>query len=158
MVLLSVVFSLLIYIIGIYILFKLWTGFLVLYLIYCFWVETRVLKKSCVDCYYYGKICCFGKGKLCSLFFKKGDNRSFIKRKISWVDILPDFLVFIFPLVGGIILLILDFSWTILMLLIILVVLSFGGNAVIRGQFACKYCKQREIGCPAEKLFSKRKG
>jgi len=38
----------------------------------------------------------------------------------------------------------------------ILLVLSFGGNAFIRGSFACNYCKQKEIGCPAEKLFSKK--
>jgi hypothetical protein len=27
----------------------------------------------------------------------------------------------------------------------------------VRGQLACKYCKQRELGCPAEQLFSKTK-
>jgi hypothetical protein len=37
--------------------------------------------------------------------------------------------------------------------LAVLIALSFVGNAVLRGSFACKYCKQREIGCPAEKLF-----
>jgi len=35
-----------------------------------------------------------------------------------------------------------------------LVMLSFVGNAVIRGSFACKYCRQREIGCPASRLFA----
>jgi len=157
MILLSILFSLSIYAIGSYILFKLWAGFFVLYLAYCFWVEARVLKKSCVNCYYYGKVCCFGKGKLCSLFLKKGNPKRFVEKKISWLGILPDFLVFVFPFIVGIALLILNFSWTILLLLIILVVLSSGGNAVIRGQFACKYCKQREIGCPAEKLFNKKK-
>jgi hypothetical protein len=39
-------------------------------------------------------------------------------------------------------------------LLVVLVFLSLAGNAIIRGSFACKYCRQREIGCPAEKLFS----
>ena len=72
-------------------------------------------------------------------------------------DIIPDFLTFIFPLIGGIALLISNFSWLIIVLLVILVILGFGGNAVVRGSFACKYCKQREIGCPAERLFSKTK-
>ena len=68
---------------------------------------------------------------------------------------IPDFLVLIFPLVGGIIVLIKDFNWLILVLMVILVMLSMGGNALIRGSFACKYCKQKELGCPAEQLFNK---
>jgi hypothetical protein len=67
-------------------------------------------------------------------------------------------LVLIFPLVGGIIILIMDFTWLILVLMVILVVLSLGGNALIRGSLACKYCKQRELGCPAEQLFNKSVG
>jgi hypothetical protein len=27
----------------------------------------------------------------------------------------------------------------------------------VRGQLACRYCKQREIGCPAAQLFNKQK-
>jgi hypothetical protein len=64
-------------------------------------------------------------------------------------------MVSIFPAIGGIVLLVRDFSWLILLLLITLLALSSGGNAVIRGSFACRHCKQREIGCPAERLFSK---
>ncbi len=148
--------ALLIYIIGAYILYKLWVGFFVLYVLYCFWVEKRVLRKSCINCYYYGKTCCFGKGKLCSLLFKKRNSKDFCKKKISWIDILPDFLVSILPFIAGVILLIKNFNWGILFLMVIIIILSFGGSAVIRGNFACKYCKQREIGCPAEKLFNKK--
>ena len=54
-----------------------------------------------------------------------------------------------------VILLVRDFNWLVLVLLVLLFVLSFGGNAVIRGSFTCKHCKQREIGCPAERLFNK---
>jgi hypothetical protein len=66
---------------------------------------------------------------------------------------LPDFLVFLVPAVSGIILLVISFEWQLLALVAALFILSFSGNALIRGSFACKYCKQREIGCPAEKLF-----
>jgi len=156
-VLLSTILSLSTYAIGIYVLLGLGIPFAILYIIYILWLEVRLLKGSCIDCYYYGKVCAFGKGKLCALFFKKGNPKRFVARKISMIDILPDFLIFIFPIVGGVILLVANFSWIITALLVILVVLSFGGTAVIRGSFACKYCKQREIGCPAEKLFSKGK-
>lgn len=144
-----------IYAIGAYILagFGIWLS--ILYLLYCLWIETRVLKVSCVNCYYYGKICGFGKGKLCSLLLKKGDSQRFVEEEVSWSQMLPDFLVSIFPIVGGIALSVMDFTWLRVLMLALLVVLGFGGTAVTRGSFACKYCKQREIGCPAEKLFAK---
>ena len=156
-VILVVIFSILIYIIGAYILLKLSVWLLILYLIYCVWCESRVLKKSCINCYYYGKRCCFGRGKLCSLLFKKGNTKNFMKKKISWLDILPDFLVAIFPIIGVVALLIINFNWAILILSIVLIILFFVGTPIIRG-YSCKYCRQREIGCPAAELFNKNKG
>jgi len=154
-VLLSNLLAVSIYAIGIYIVSRFGMLFVVLFLLYIIWVEIRLLKGSCVDCYYYDKICAFGRGKLCSLFFKKGNPKKFVEKEIKKIDLVPDFLVFIIPMAFGIILLVTDFSWTILALLIILSILSLGGNAFVRGSLACKYCKQREIGCPALKVFSK---
>lgn len=149
--------SLSIYAIGAYIFLGFGILFVVLYLLYCLWMEINVLRRSCVGCYYYDKVCAFGKGKLCPLFFKKGSSKIFIKRKISPIHILPDFSIFIIPLIGGVILSILNFSWTVVGMMVILLIISFAGNAFVRGSFACKYCKQREIGCPAEKMFQKKK-
>jgi hypothetical protein len=50
-------------------------------------------------------------------------------------------------------LLIQEFTWIVLSLIIALFLLGFFGNALVRGQLACRYCKQREIGCPAEQVF-----
>jgi len=147
--------ALLIYAAGAYILSDIWIGLSVLFLLYCLWIEIRILKKSCTDCYYYGKVCGFGKGKLCSLLYRKGDPQNFAEKDISWVQVLPEFLVIIFPVLGGFFLSIRDFTLLPLIFPVLLIVLSFIGNAVIRGSFVCKYCKQREIGCPAEKLFRK---
>ena len=127
----------------------------VLYLLYCAWIEIRLLRGGCVDCYYYGKICAFGRGRLCSLFFGKGDPRRFVEREFSWSMILPDLMVSVLPFVGGIVLLVRDFVWPLVGALAVLVALSTGGNVVVRGSFACKYCKQRELGCPAEEAFRK---
>jgi hypothetical protein len=156
-ILLSNFVALSIYALGAYILagFGIWPA--VLYLLYCLWLEFRLWKEGCVNCYYYGKFCGFGKGKLCSLFFKKGDPQKFVEKQFSWTDMLPDFIVPILPLVGGIVLLIINFNWPLLVMLAALIILYFSGNAVIRGSFTCKYCRQKEIGCPALELFGGKK-
>jgi len=149
--------SLGIYFIGAFIIWQLGLIWLTLYLIYILGFEIRLLKKSCTNCYYYGKYCAFGKGKISSLFFKKGNPDKFIQKKITWKAILPDFLISLIPFVVGIVLLIVNFNWLMLLLIVILVILTTAGSGFVRGSLACKFCKQREIGCPAEQLFNKRK-
>ncbi|UCH72195.1 MAG: hypothetical protein JSW62_01215 [Thermoplasmatales archaeon] len=151
------VLQLAIYLIGAYIVYLLGPVWFVLYVVYVLILEIRLLKISCIHCYYYSKRCAFGKGKLCAIFFKKGYPEKFIEKQIGWIDIIPDFLVSIIPLIIGVLLLIIDFDWFILLLIVLLVFLAFPINGFMRGSLACKYCKQREIGCPAEKLFSKKK-
>ncbi len=155
-VLVSNLLSLSTYIIGFCILFGLGLFFAILYILYCLFMEIRLLKEGCVNCYYYGKTCGFGKGRLSALFFKQGDISKFTQREMDWKDMIPDLMVSVFPLVGGIILLINDYSWIILVLMIVLVILSMAGNAFIRGSLTCSGCKQRELGCPAEKLFQEK--
>ena len=144
-----------IYAVGVYIMAGCGIWWAVLYLLYCGFIEVKLLRRSCVNCYYYGKLCAFGKGKLSALLFKKGDPEKFAQDQIRWLDLVPDFLVSIIPLIAGIVLLVMSFNWVILVLLIILFALSSAGNAFVRGSYACKYCKQKELGCPAEKLFNK---
>jgi len=148
--------SISIYAIGLYILAQCGIWWAVLYLLYCGVFEIRLLRYHCVNCYYYDKVCAFGKGKLSALLFKKGDPQKFAEKEVKWLDLVPDFLVLIFPLIGGIVLLVMDFNWIILILMVVLIALSMGGNAFIRGSYACKYCKQKELGCPAEKFFNKK--
>ncbi len=146
-----------IYAIGAFILAGFGISIAILYLLYCLVIEIRILKHSCVNCYYYGKICGLGRGKLGPLLFKKGDPKKFIEKKNSWFIMLPDFMVVVFPIIGGILFLIWEFSWLLVAILTGLIIIFFGGNAIIRGSIACKYCKQREIGCPADELFSRKK-
>ena len=142
-----------IYALGAYLLVQLWWPLAVAYLLFCLWGEVNVMRKNCVNCAYYGKLCALGKGRLAGLLFRRGDPALFAARQATWRDVLPDMLVSLAPVVGGIIALIRDFRWATLLLLALLVALTMGGNAVVRGQFACKYCKQRELGCPAAQLF-----
>jgi hypothetical protein len=156
-VLLSNLFTISTYLIGIYIFSQLGLLFAFLYLAYVLFLEFRVIAMSCRYCYYYGKTCAFGKGRCCALIFSKGNPKKFLRKEITMKDMLPDFLVFILPILAGFVILVFNFSWTIVILMAALFVLSTVGNAFIRGSFACKYCKQRGLGCPADKLFSKKK-
>ena len=155
MVAIADILAFVIYIIGAYIMFKFGAVFGWLYLLLCLIVEVRVMRISCIHCYYYGKLCGLGRGKLASLFFGKGDPKKFLEKTITWKDIIPDLLVSLIPFLIGIYILFNDFNWSMLILIVILLLLSTFGNGFVRTNFACKYCKQRELGCPAEKLFRK---
>ena len=156
MVLICNAVGLAIYGIGIFLMVRLGFVWGVLYSAYCIWMEWRILSGSCRHCYYFGKRCGFGRGRLCSLFFNSLSEQGLSTKRISWLDIVPDFMVSLIPLAVGVIILFRDFSWLVLLSIIALVILGSVGTALIRGQIACKYCKQRELGCPAEQLFSKR--
>ena len=145
-----------IYIIGAYLITPLGKIYVVLYLLYCLWIETRVLIVSCRDCYYYGKLCAFGKGKVCSLFFKRGSLERFKLKKITWLNIVPDFLVSLIPLAVGIFHLVISFTWPRLVFVLVLVIMAFPVTGFVRGSISCKYCKQKEIGCPASQLFARK--
>ena len=146
-----------IYAIGLYLMARLGIVWGVLYASYCVWVEWRVLSGSCRYCYYFGKRCGFGKGRVCSWFFAKGAEETLCTKRISWRHVVPDFMVSLIPLGAGITMLFRDFSWVVLLLLVMLVFLGSVGTGFVRGQVACRYCRQRDLGCPAEQLFSKTK-
>ncbi|MFC1897199.1 hypothetical protein ACFLX8_01315 [Chloroflexota bacterium] len=156
-VILSNIVSLSIYAMGAYVIYKIGWIWLIVYVLYIAWLEIRLLRRSCVNCYYYGKVCAFGKGKVACLFFKKGDTNKFKQDKITWKDMIPDVMVSLIPIVAGIVLLVIDFNWLILSMVLLLLLISSIGNGLIRGSLACKYCKQRESGCSAEQLFNKNK-
>jgi hypothetical protein len=146
-----------IYAIGLFLMARLGVVWGALYAAYCIWMEWRLLSGSCRSCYYFGKQCGFGRGRLCSWFFAMGAEQSLAAKRISWWDIVPDFLVSLIPLGAGVAILVRGFSWVVLLLVIVLAGLASVGTGFVRGQLACKFCKQRELGCPAEQLFGKTK-
>ena len=73
---------------------------------------------------------------------------------MTWKDMIPDMMVSLIPLVIGIILLIIKFDVALLIAMLVLIFLTTTGNGTIRRKYTCKYCKQQELGCPAEKLFN----
>jgi len=155
MVLLSNVVSLSIYGLGFFIIHKSGWIYADIYLLYILIIEFRVIRNHCTKCYYYGKTCCFGKGKISSWIFKRGDPAKFCDKEMTWKDLMPDTLISLIPFVTGIVLIIIKFDFILLSALILLVLITTMGNGFIRGTYAYKYCKQREMGCPAELFFNK---
>jgi hypothetical protein len=153
MVAVSVLVTLSIYAIGALILAGHGSFITAAYLFYCGLFELWVMKHSCVNCYYYGKACALGRGKICAYLFPQGSPEMFARKNMSWTTLIPDMLIMLLPLVGGIVLLVRSFSWMVAVGMVLLTALSLGGNAFVRSRIACKYCRQREIGCPAEKFF-----
>ncbi|MGC9436189.1 MAG: hypothetical protein ACP5C4_08990 [Methanomicrobiales archaeon] len=96
-----------------------------------------------MDCFYYGRRCAFGKGRA----------ERFDREEIGRADVVPGFLVVLVPAVAALVLVAHAFSWTILAL----VILGFPGTAAVRERLACRYCRQRERGCPAERLCARKR-
>jgi hypothetical protein len=86
-----------IYAVGAFIIYHIGLVWLTGYVLFVLVLEIQLMRGHCVDCYYYGKTCAFGKGRLSCIFFKQGKSEHFFKRQITWMDILPDFLVFYYP-------------------------------------------------------------
>lgn len=154
--LVAVAFSVVLYALGTYIMFRAGLVWMILYILYFLWLEIRLLRNSCTKCCYYGKVCAFGRGKICAVFFKQGEPQEFAKIEITWKSMVPDLLVTVIPVIAAIVLMVMDFSWLILASVLIMIVLTSAGNGFIRSSLACKYCRQREIGCPAVQLFEKK--
>jgi len=150
-------FSVVMYVFGAFLLLALHPAASALYLVYCAAMEVNVMYRSCRSCVYFGKRCAFGKGWLSARLFSPGDPASFSTRTVSPLTVIPDFLVVIIPVVGGLVSLLFTFSWLTLVLIIIFLVVFLTGTAAVRGRIACKYCAQRERGCPANDMFNKPK-
>ncbi|MDP6627155.1 MAG: hypothetical protein QGG50_04570 [Methanopyri archaeon] len=152
-VIVAFVLTLSIYGLGAFIVAPMGTAVVAVYLLYCASLELMLLRKACPDCWYYGRRCGFGKGLLAARLFPKGDPQRMAEREVTIKDLVPDFLVTLGPLLVGAVLLYMAFSWRVVGLLLILVVLAFPCTGMLRGTMVCPHCKQREIGCPAQKFF-----
>jgi hypothetical protein len=150
--------TLLVYFLGAAILWRTGAVWAALYLAFCAWAEFRVMHGHCVHCSYYGQACAFGRGKLSSWLFRKGDPSKFDQLNITWASMLPDLMIPLVPLGVGIWGSVRSFSWPLLGSLVLLVLVAFPLTGYVRSQLACAHCRQRELGCPAQRLFEARPG
>jgi len=145
-----------IYIIAGYVIFQFGLTWFLVYLAYFAILEITFYPQACVYCYYYGKWCAFGKGKVAALLFKRKEPQKFCERQAKLINILPELLVVIVPVVLGVVLLLRNFNLIILIIIVLDVLLWTFGNALVRGKLACPNCQQGEICCPTKDMFLKK--
>jgi len=116
----------------------------VLYALFLIIMLLLVLRKHlCAHCYYYGKLCSTGWGKLSVLMFGENSGNYQLGVKLAGVTWI---LVTAIPIVGIILALVLEYSpsnLTFLILFILLTPVNF-----VSHRKACEKCKMRFI-CPA---------
>ncbi len=145
-----------VYFSGFYLLYLITPALSLLLFVYVIYLELSVYREGCVNCYYYGKRCAFGRGKIAKIFFKKGEPKKFTEKEVSMKDFLPSSLPAIATLFAGIYLLYQSFNWLVLGLTVWPIIVMFLGNPIIYGKLACPNCKQSYIGCPVCEMFKKR--
>ena len=116
----------------------------IIYIVFICVMLIFVLRKHlCTHCFYYGKVCGTGWGKLAACLFKKNSGNYELGGKLAGITWM---LAMFSPLIGMIVALILNwFSITITLLLVIFVILS--GINFFAHKKSCERCKMRFI-CP----------
>ena len=118
-----------------------------IYLLFAIVMVGIVLRKLvCTNCYYYGKWCCTGWGKLSALFFKKGNIENFDKSIGIKLAPLTYGLLSLIPVVLIVFSIIRGFTMSKVVVLLLLLLISFYSGAIGRKK-ACANCKMRLI-CP----------
>jgi len=158
MILVYYFFSVSVYLAGLYLVFLIWPLFSLLFFVYIVFLEVQVLREGCVRCYYYGKRCVCGKGRIAKVFMKKDEKRKFGEKEVKMKDMIPSMLPMIITLIAGIYLVILslpNINFIVIGIAVWPLIVTFFGNPIVYGKLACPHCKQRELGCPACEFFMK---
>ncbi|MEW6103318.1 MAG: hypothetical protein AB1630_05805 [bacterium] len=142
------IFEIVIWGIGVLLLVKFGKWVVISYLIYSALMVAWIMRFRCKYCYYYGKTCTIGYGKVASMFFDRGDNEEFPK-KIKYI--IPAILTWILPVIGGVFLLIRNFSVIILILVVVFIVFRFVLSERVLVKYGCQFCYQNH-DCPAYQL------
>ena len=108
-----------------------------------------VLRKLlCTNCYYYGKWCCLGWGKLAALFFEEGNIENFNQSVGQKLAPATYGLLSLIPLILIAVSLFQEFTIFKIAVLILLLSISFYSGTVSRKK-TCAVCKMRLVcaGC-----------
>jgi hypothetical protein len=96
----------------------------------------------CTHCTYYGKTCHSGQGRLAALLFSKRETKRFGDYFKYMRFAAP---VFLAPIVSGLVLLIIHFSWERVGLAIAFGILALGCTRIVTLKLGCPHCNQRSV-------------
>jgi hypothetical protein len=99
----------------------------------------------CTRCSYYGRTCHSGQGRISGLLFARGDPAEFSSRFKLARFAAP---VFLAPLVAGVVLCAVHFTWWRLGSTLAFGVLALGATRAVTCGLGCPHCDQRAV-CPA---------
>ncbi|MBE9511723.1 MAG: hypothetical protein IMY71_12670 [Bacteroidetes bacterium] len=138
-----------------YLIWPIWTlfGFPLLTIIWAVLVvlvQILLKKHNCSGCYYYGKMCHLGWGKISSATFKQNSGDLNVGMKLSLFYIIPPPVIFVTALIFAIIKSPVWVYWFVLVLFLILNIASFP----VRKK-GCSLCAIREA-CPGSAAKSKK--
>jgi hypothetical protein len=113
-----------------------------------------ILATVCARCEsYYGHRCGLGLGKVVPVLFKHGQTNLYFRTPMQFVYVGLLLVGLIWPVIGGVVLLVQGFgTWRLVQLVaVVFLLLAFG---VPHPKLVCDHCRQGECGaCPAGKIF-----
>ena len=130
---------------GIYILHGLHYVLAIIYIVYSLTALTLILPLSrCVSCFYYGKLCNTGWGKIAAYLFKKGDESKYVDY-YNYAIFLH--LLWLGPLFVALLQLVRKREILALSIFVIYLFILFVEKIILK-KLGCKRCHLREF-CPA---------
>ncbi|HAW60391.1 MAG TPA: hypothetical protein DCW86_02835 [Actinobacteria bacterium] len=138
--------------VGVLILVRLGSGFVLFYLLYVLFVIFLLTKLRCTRCYHHGRLCSTGFGKLAGLLYPKDTKHCFVEGLVYNLFL---FLIPLIPLVAIIFLLVEDFTCLELGYLLVLLFLM-AATVVEHLMLGCQHCHELE-GCLTRWFFLRRR-
>ena len=130
---------------GTYILCDLHYALAIVYIIYSVIALILILPLSrCVNCFYHGKLCNTGWGRVAFYLFKKGDESKYVEH-YNYAIFLH--LLWLVPLLAALLQLVRKRDVLVLSILVIYLFILFIEKIVLK-KLCCKKCHQKE-SCPA---------
>jgi len=130
---------------GIYVLLEFHHMLAIVYIVYAFVALTLILPLSrCGSCFYHGRFCNTGWGKIAAYLFKKGDESTYVDH-YNYAIFLH--LLWLIPLLVALLQLVRKRDVFALSIFVIYVFILFVEKISLK-KLCCKRCHQREF-CPA---------
>jgi hypothetical protein len=130
-------------------------GVLIGYALLLLIATVGVLATTCARCEcYYGRRCGLGMGKIVPLLFKQKQTGQYLRTPMQFVYVILLLVGLVWPVVGGVVLLVQGFgAWRLVQLIAaVVLLLAFG---VPHPKLVCSHCKQGECGaCPVGRRFT----